>query len=133
MKTVAYSVSLLVALSGCAGMTNAYMGVSHFPGKGFNARAAQQYGCNAEEVSAAAKENRGVGGLGGSKMPEVGWTACDIFARTGVATRVTRQQSTAGRSEIWYYEGLSGNDVVMVTLQPQGDVWSVTSVNTSGS
>lgn len=133
MNKAVLAAPLLLSLAACTGMTNSYLGVSHYPGEGFNNRKAQQYGCDAATVEAQAKENRGAGGIGGSKMPEVGWTACDIFARTGSADRVSTQQTGNVRSEIWYFESLGGSGLVMVVLQPQNNGWVVTSVNTSGS
>lgn len=121
---------LILALGGCASLFNGWMGLDFdLPGRGVDERAAQQWGCQADQVQTAAAENRRGLGLGQTYTPQVGWTACELMAHVGAPRDYELQQTTEGRSASLWYGKPADPHLVTVALDSTRGVWIVNYVS----
>jgi hypothetical protein len=124
---------LVGLLSGGCALFNAWWGIDfEVPGRGVTSGVAQQWGCDVDRVKANASEYRKQAGVGGVFIPQVGWDACELLARTGAPRDHTIHQSAHGQAASWWYGNSMEAHLVTLILDERRGRWVVDSVNWSG-
>lgn len=128
----ALTLAVLAALPGCS-LFNAWWGLDfEVPGRGVTSSVAQQWACDIEAVQANAARYRREAGFGSVFIPQVGWDACELLARTGAPREHTIHQVGGVRAASFWYGTPNAGRAHLVTLtQNDRGRWIVDGVHWS--